>query len=86
MVVVPDWLTQYWHSHLLRMAMKEPFYFSSSRHTYDVDTHIACQKSQTDGSKGNFAADMVLKRSFLESTNNKYVGYIKQWMVYATDN
>ena len=68
------------------MAMKEPFYFSSSRHTYDVDTHIACQKSQTDGSKGNFAADMVLKRSFLESTNNKYVVYIKQWMVYATDN
>lgn len=28
---------------------------------------------------------MVLKSSLQESTDNKYVGYVEQWMVYAKE-
>ena len=59
--------------------------FWSSIKQCEVDSHIVCQKTQTDGSKGNSKANSVLKASFQESTRGKFVDYIKQWMVYAKD-
>ena len=58
------------------MAMKKPLYF---RQTYGLP------KNQTDDSKGNSTANIVLKGSFLGSSHSKYVGYIKKWIVYAKD-
>ena len=68
-LVVPSWPTYYWHSQLLRMAMKKLLYF---RQTYGLP------KNQTDGNKGNSTANMVLEGTFLGSTHSKYVGYIKK--------
>ena len=52
---------------------------------YEAETQIVCQKYQTDSSKSNFPDNMALKASLRESTPNKYVSYIIQWMLYVKD-
>ena len=65
------------------MAMEESLYFSPTKNK--SDTHMACQRTQTGGCKGNSTDITVLKVFLQESIHNKHVGYIKQYMVYAKD-
>ena len=51
----------HWHPQVLCMVKENPLYFSPKN--IEAGTHIARQKTQTDGSKGNSAANMVLKVS-----------------------
>ena len=77
--VVPGLPTQYMHVLIaVSYGHGQTLVFLSFKKQYQVDTHIIYQ---TDGIKGIFKANMDLKASLQESTQNRYIGSIKLWMV-----